>query len=283
MIVIEKLFLFNIKVFKKLYNKNYSDKDFFAIYDKGSFMLKYFLRKQVRLFKYNNKYIGYVWYDYSKKYSDFKNIYGLYFLEDFRDLIDYKILDFINCNIIKFDLAENYSTSKFMKKLGFDIYMKTYLMKLTVPKRFVKLGEGVTFKHFIKNCDEKLRCDVQNEIFYDENRVPLNAEDIFDEENQDYYVDDFSVFLYVSNECAGYGQIILSDNLYTIVNFGILKKYRCCGYGYTLLNYLIKLCSINNIDNVYIRVEKDNHNAISLYNKAGFKEHISYDTWFKCI
>ncbi|MGG7186544.1 GNAT family N-acetyltransferase, partial [Clostridium butyricum] len=150
-------------------------------------------------------------------------------------------------------------------------------------KKPIEVKDGINFKHFIKNCDEKLRCDVQNEIFYDENRVPLDTEDIFDEEEQDYYINDFSVFLYVNNECAGYGQIILSNDLYTIVNFGIIKKYRCCGYGQLLLNYLIELCRINQIEHVYIRVEKNNYKAVSLYNKVGFREYISYDTWYKCI
>lgn len=287
MITIEKLSLFNIENFSKLYNSKYRsyicDRDFFTIYDEESFVVKYLLRKQVKIFKYNNKNIGYIWYDESKIDNTLKNIYSMYFFDDFIELLDDKVLDFIKCNTLKLDIVENESISNLMNRLGFTIYSKTCLMKLIVSKKPIEVKDGINFKHFIKNCDEKLRCDVQNEIFYDENRVPLDTEDIFDEEEQDYYINDFSVFLYVNNECAGYGQIILSNDLYTIVNFGIIKKYRCCGYGQLLLNYLIELCRINQIEHVYIRVEKNNYKAVSLYNKVGFREYISYDTWYKCI
>ncbi|ENZ36477.1 MULTISPECIES: GNAT family N-acetyltransferase [Clostridium] len=287
MITIEKLSLFNIENFRKLYNAKYRsyicDRDFFTIYDEESFVVKYLLRKQVKIFKYNNKHIGYIWYDESKIDNTLKNIYSMYFFDDFIELLDDKVLDFIKCNTLKLDIVENESISNLMNRLGFTIYSKTCLMKLIDSKKPIEVKDGINFKHFIKNCDEKLRCDVQNEIFYDENRVPLDTEDIFDEEEQDYYINDFSVFLYVNNECAGYGQIILSNDLYTIVNFGIIKKYRCCGYGQLLLNYLIELCRINQIEHVYIRVEKNNYKAVSLYNKVGFREYISYDTWYKCI
>ncbi|WP_322016377.1 GNAT family N-acetyltransferase [Clostridium butyricum] len=287
MITIEKLSLFNIENFRKLYNSKYRsyicDRDFFTIYDEESFVVKYLLRKQVKIFKYNNKNIGYIWYDESKIDNTLKNIYSMYFFDDFIELLDDKVLDFIKCNTLKLDIVENESISNLMNRLGSTIYSKTCLMKLIASKKPIEVKDGINFKHFIKNCDEKLRCDVQNEIFYDENRVPLDTEDIFDEEEQDYYINDFSVFLYVNNECAGYGQIILSNDLYTIVNFGIIKKYRCCGYGQLLLNYLIELCRINQIEHVYIRVEKNNYKAVSLYNKVGFREYISYDTWYKCI
>lgn len=287
MINIETLSLFNIKNFRKLYNKNYRscicNKDFFSIYDRLFFLLKYLLRRQVKLFKYNNKYIGYIWYDQSKSNNEFNSIYSIYFLKDFIDFIDDRTLNFVKCNTLKLEIVENNDIYNLMNKLGFFLYSKTSLMKLDVHNNHIETEDNIKFRHFIKNCDEKLRCDIQNEIFYDENRVPLNIDDIFEEENQDYYINDFSVFIYVNDKCVGYGQIILSDNLYTIVNFGIIEEYRYCGYGQLLLKYLIELCRINDIDQVYIQVEKNNYKAISLYNKIGFRECASYDTWYKYL
>ena len=87
MITIEKLSLFNIENFRKLYNAKYRsyicDRDFFTIYDEESFVVKYLLRKQVKIFKYNNKHIGYIWYDESKIDNTLKNIYSMYFFDDF--------------------------------------------------------------------------------------------------------------------------------------------------------------------------------------------------------
>lgn len=287
MITIEKLSLFNIENFRRLYNKNYRsyicDKDFFTIYDEESFIVKYLLRKQVKLFKSNNRFIGYIWYDESKVKSGSNNIYSIYILEEFIQCLDNRFLNFIKCNTLKLDIVENEKIKILMDKLGFGILTKTYLMKLESYPKSIEVDAEVDFKHFVKNCDEKLRCEIQNSIFNDENRIPLVPNDIFEEEEQEYYIDDFSVFLYVNGQCAGYGQIILSNGLYTIVNFGIIGEFRCKGYGQTLLTYLIELCRINDINDIYIRVEKDNYKAVSLYNKVGFRECTLYDTWYKCI
>jgi hypothetical protein len=62
MVFLEKLSLFNIKHFRKLYNKNENayicDKSFFDIYDEESFIIKYIIRKQIKLFKVKKKYVG---------------------------------------------------------------------------------------------------------------------------------------------------------------------------------------------------------------------------------
>ena len=286
MITIEKLSLFNIDSFRKLYNENYRsyicDKDFFTLYDKESFILRYLLRKQVRLFKFNNKYIGYIWYDESKKCNT-NSIYSIYVLEEYINLFDSTSLSFVKCDTLKFDIEENKNIKKLLNKLGFVILSNVCLMKFEFPLKLIEVNEELEFRHFVKNHDENLRCEVQNNIFYSENRVPLEPDYIFEEENQDYYINDFSVFLCNKNNCIGYGQIILSNGLYTIVNFGIIEEYRCQGYGQTLLNYLIELCQINSINDIYIRVEKDNYKAVSLYNKVGFRECASYYTWYKCI
>ncbi|WP_294406705.1 N-acetyltransferase [uncultured Clostridium sp.] len=287
MITIEKLSLFNIESFRKLYNKDYRsyicDKDFFEIYDEESFIVRYMLRKQVKLFRTDNEFIGYIWYDQSKIENTSNNIYSLYIMDKYIDLFDNKFLNFIKCNVLKLDIVENEIIKKLMDRLGFGILTKTCLMKLESYPELTEIEEDVEFKHFVKNCDERLRCRIQNSIFYEKNRIPLDIYDIYEEEEQDYYINDFSVFLCVKDKYVGYGQIILSNGLYTIVNFGIIKEYRCQGYGTILLNYLIELCKINDIDDIYIRVERDNYKAVSLYNKVGFRECTSYDTWYKCI
>lgn len=287
MITIEKLSLFNIESFRKLYNENYQsyicDKDFFTIYDEESFLVKYLLRKQVKLFKVDNKFIGYIWYDESKAKSFSNNIYSIYIMNDYINYFNSRFLDFIKCSTLKLDIVENKEIMRLMNKLGFGILSKTSLMKLEYYQGFVEFEDEIQFKHFVKNCDEKLRCQIQNRVFNDKNRIPLDTDDIFEEEEQEYYINDFSVFLCVKGKYVGYGQIILNNGLYTIVNFGIIKEYRQRGYGQALLNYLIELCRINSINDVYIRVEKDNYKAVSLYNKVGFREYTSYDTWYKCI
>ncbi|MGN0143919.1 MAG: GNAT family N-acetyltransferase [Clostridium sp.] len=286
MISSEKLSIFNIDIFRKLYNTDYRsyvcDKDFFTIYDEESFIVKYLLRRQVRLFKINNNYVGYIWCDISNA-GEYGSIYALYIIDEYIKLFESKLFDFVKCSSLRFDARENENITHIMEKLGFEIKSRSYLMKLESPSELNEISDEVEFKHFVKNRDEALRCRIQNSIFFSKDRTPLNPDDIFEEENQDYYINEFSVFLCVNNKYAGYGQIILSNGLYTIVNFGIIEEYRCQGYGQNLLDYLIELCRINSINDIYIRVEKDNYKAVSLYKKIGFKEHGLYNTWYKCI
>ena len=199
MITIEKLSLFNIEGFRKLYNKDYRsyicDKDFFEIYDKESFIVRYILRKQVKLFKVDNKFIGYIWYDQSKSENASKHIYSIYIMDKYIDLFDNKFLDFIKCNTLKLDIIENEKIKKLMDKLGFGILTKTSLMKLESYPELIEIEEYIEFKHFVENCDEKLRCRIQNSIFYEKNRIPLNINDIYEEEEQEYYINDFQLLI----------------------------------------------------------------------------------------
>ena len=53
------------------------------------------------------------------------------------------------------------------------------------------------------------------------------------------------------------------------------------GYGEILLRYLICLCKLNSIPEIFIRVEDTNIKAINLYSKVGFAECNSCVTWLK--
>ena len=90
MVFLEKLSLFNIKDFRKLYNKNENayicDKSFFDIYDEESFIIKYIIRKQIKLFKVKNEYVGYVWYEYPSD-EGFSNIYAIYLKDEYINLL----------------------------------------------------------------------------------------------------------------------------------------------------------------------------------------------------
>ena len=288
MVFLEKLSLFNIKDFRKLYNKNENayicDKSFFDIYDEESFIIKYIIRKQIKLFKVKKKYVGYVWYE-NPSDQGFSNIYAIYLKDEYIDLLNSKILSFFNINTFKFDMLDNSKAYYIMKKLNFNVNSKSILMKMRTTnfKKYCPENK-VVFKHFKEGQDEELRCKIQNSVFDEKNRIPLSVGDVRCEEDEEYYIKNFGVFICKNNgQAVGYGQIILNRGLYTIVNIGILNEYRKQGYGEMLVNYLIELCYKSSIPIVYIRVEKNNHKALSLYRKIGFKEYESFVTWCKNI
>ncbi|NLK96124.1 MAG: GNAT family N-acetyltransferase, partial [Clostridiales bacterium] len=130
-----------------------------------------------------------------------------------------------------------------------------------------------------KKKDVKIRCFIQNSVFRDNNRIPLTTADIEFDENQDYFIDDLCLFISVDNKVIGYGQIIYNKGIYTVVNLGIIKKYRGKGYGRDLLNALIILAERKGIRDLFIRVELNNHKAERLYESCGFNEVGYISNW----
>lgn len=199
-------------------------------------------------------------------------------------------------SLIKSINLKKISLLKFNPKVHVSASLKNnYLAKILLKKEILLNMESVTFghvdnneevffKHFIEGEDEELRCEIQNSVFYDINRIPLCASDIKDEEYEDYYINNFGVFICKKDgQAIGYGQVIYSNGAYTIVNLGILEQYRQRGYGEILLKYLIELCYHNSIKYVYIKVERENINALSLYKKIGFKEDNPIVSWYRKI
>jgi len=194
-------------------------------------------------------------------------------------------LALFNINNFKFGVLANSKISCIIKQLKSNFTKKDIiLMMKTTCFDKQESKNKVIFRHFKESLDEELRCTIQNSVFYDKNRIPLITEDIFSEENEDYYINNFGVFISDSNgQAVGYGQIILSDGFYTIVNLGILADYRQQGYGELLVKYLVEFCHNNSIKDIYIRVEKKNTKALSLYKKIGFNEYEPIVTMHKNI
>lgn len=199
--------------------------------------------------------------------------------------IDIKKISFLNINALKIHRLSRTKVNFIINKLKVKITKKEILMKMKTDAFYKITNENnIMFKHFKEGEDEELRCKIQNSVFYDKNRIPLSISDISDEEYEDYYINNFGVFICRNDgQAVGYGQIILNKNAHTIVNLGILEPYRHKGYGELLIKYLIELCYKNSITNVYIRVERENVNALSLYKKIGFKEYNPIFSWYKDI
>ena len=95
MFIIEKLSLKNLKYFKILQeeanDKYINNKDFFELYNEQSFIAKYMKRREIRLFKYDNKYIGYLWIQYP--ITEVIKILSLYASEAYINLISKELIN----------------------------------------------------------------------------------------------------------------------------------------------------------------------------------------------
>lgn len=136
---------------------------------------------------------------------------------------------------------------------------------------FEDFNNNCKFEEFDLKLNLKERCKIQNEIFFNKNRIPLKESDIIYECKKENYIPKLAYFIKIDNNYAGYGQILFIDNNYYIANFGILAKYRNKGYGNIFLSFLIKKAQIFGISKIYIKVDGSNDVALHLYKKIGFK------------
>lgn len=280
--------------YEKLTNKNFSQLEilvneflslnkykinFIKYYLKSNLFKKSLLKNNLILILLDNEYIGYIWFDYND--IDTILINAAYIKDQYVNIIKFNDIPKFNGKIL---IYQTYEDSLTTKLLSSNLFMRSKITKLLEYNIKTKLNINcdVKFRKFTKNKDEFLRCEIQNSIFNDDSRTPLKPKDIRYEEKQLYYNENFCIFMLNSNNTEiGYGQIIFNNNIYTIVNFGIVNNYRNKGYGECLLNYLINLAHDNNISKIFIRVEEDNFKAINLYFKTGFKIVGNYTTWIK--
>lgn len=251
--------------------------DFYRCYDNKSFLYKYFQRKLVRLLKISDYYIGYIWTGIPSKKS--LQIIDMYIKEDYLKYFNDKIFGIFSNSLITYEGIENEYALKLIRTLNMNRIRLTNLMKLDKKFNFTKRKTNAVFFKFVKGRDEELRCALQNEIFKEESRVPLKVEDIKYDTKQEYYIDDLCIFMKVGNEVIGYGQIIYNRGIYSVVNFGIIAKYRAQGYGEDLIVALIELAKKKNIEDLYIRVDYNNIPAKKLYLNVGFKELCNFSSW----
>ena len=309
MVLLERLSSNNFETFKTLnlerFTKENYDKNFFEYYENEKFFLKIFLKKFVKLFIYNKKVIGYIWYEVPIEIP--VRVWSLYIKEEYLDLLSPKILNNFNNTTLSYETCDNKTNNEMLSNLGFRKIKPSLLMNMNL-ENYNKVQETKALIHLLKNNinlikvinslydfninevkvsiekvvlnkDEELRCELQNSIFSASTRTPLEIEDIENDIEQDYYIEDLSLFIKVNNIAIGYGQIIYNRNMYTVVNFGVLKDFRHFGFGKVLLNHLIQRAKNKNISDLYIRVEETNYSALKLYNWAGFTPKYTINRW----
>lgn len=294
--MLEKLTLHNMDIFKEIYSRNFEEanynKDFFKSYDSQNFLIKFLYRKSIRLIKVNEVYIGYIWYEGSL--SQYTKVWALYIDFKYMGLLNKNILSLFNNYLLSYEALDTLQNSIVLESLGFTKKKYTLLLKLNLKTYEDKKDEyikEVKFKLRLNNTinfytrifepgkDEILRCDIQNDIFEQWNRLPLTTEDIYADMAQDYYINELCILAILNNEYIGYGQIIYNRSMFTIVNFGIVSKYRGLGFGNLFLNEMIEYAKKYGIENLYIRVDSDNIKAINLYRKIGFLDENKVLVW----
>ena len=309
MVLLERLSSNNFENFKNLnlerFSKENYDKNFFEYYENEKFFLKIFLKKFVKLFIYRKEVIGYIWYEIPVEMP--VRVWSLYIKPEYIDLLSPEILKSFNNTILSYETCNDEDTNRMLINLGFKKVKPSLLMNIelsnynkaaqvallknslehnsNVINSLNNLYNGnirninITTEKVLLDRDEELRCKIQNSVFSATTRIPLEVEDIQNDIEQDYYMEDLSLFIKLNNIAIGYGQIIFNRDMYTVVNFGILKEFRGYGFGKILLNELINAAKKMQINELFIRVEENNYSALKFYNWIGFKSKSIINKW----
>ena len=267
----------NFLQFKKLNDArlyfNSLNEDFFQSYDAVNFFRKLLMKKRVKLLIRGDELIGYIWIAPLELNNYNINSMYVHYNEDIINSSKY-IIDSMETNAtFSYEIESDSKVYFALKEIGFKEVNSTIELMCSMYNNIsdFNLPENITFQVLKRNLDEKIRCKIQNEVFDKLNRIPLKIDDIYYDENQNYYYDKGAIFIKQNDLYLGYGQIIIENNEPTIVNLGILKEYRGRGYGKALLMHLLKIVKDNFFNNVYIKVDSKNQVAIGLYKSLNFK------------
>lgn len=281
--------------YEKLSNKNFSSleslvNEFFlinkyrlniiSIYNGLNFFKKLLYKNKIIMILVDSKYVGYVYFERFSIDTIFIN--DLYIKDEFLEIVNLNSIKIFKDKVLFYQTFEDDLTRKILINNKFTKSETTMLLKYNLNIKIkIKHDENISFRQFRIDKDEKLRCEIQNDIFNYNGREPINIRDIMYEEKQDYYRSDRCVFILLDNKEIGYAQIIYNKGMYMLVNFGILEEYRGLGYGEILLEYMINLAYDIKLSQLYIRVNDSNYKALNLYKKIGFKFLGYYNTFIK--
>jgi GNAT superfamily N-acetyltransferase len=249
---------------------NVENDDFFNVYDELNFLQQLFYRKSVRFLTKGPNYIGYIWWTQVSKTHCIIN--SLYLPPNSSKHCFNELLALLEAysNVV-YVCEKNLFNFYDLEKAGFNKKNGTIELKLLINDVLpLQCVDGINFEVLKKDSGEGIRCVIQNEVFENDNRIPLSLEDIYFDEVQSYYLEEGAIFIKNNWDYVGYGQIILEKDQVTIVNFGILSSYRRKGYGRLLLIKLLNVIKTLGYNSVTIKVAADNTSALNLYENVGF-------------
>ena len=232
---------------------------------------KILLSKNIKYIKDNDSYIGFVWYN-KIRYRTYK-IYCIKISEEYHDINYYKDLFLFFNNSSSIFINDNNNLSKeIMLNLNFHIEKSIEEMKINIKEtRYYEPKDNVKFRVFIDGRDEANRCRIQNEVFHSVTRQAIEEEDVIYEKIQSYYIPEGCIFISLDDEDIGYGQLVMKEKKMYLVNFGIIPKYRGKGYGKMLIRKILSVGVSMGYEEIYLRCDADNYQAINLYEKEGFR------------
>lgn len=254
-------------------------------YSKSSLFNKIQYRSGARILKYEDRPFMIIWSE-TRNYNvkvrsmipigDILNVEGLPFSE-LMALFKESLPQHLDIHQFEYIALQNEFNSKVLSQMGYK--MRRGILKMTLPLASMeKLKDEALLKKF-RIEDIKSRVDIQNQIFDNKYRLPINTTDILIEVSKRSYIPELSFFYVYQGRFIGYGQINTHDNEYYLVNFGLIPEYRGKGLSRTFLLTILGKAMNYGIETLHLEVNEDNMSAVNLYHSVGFTDDDSTCTW----
>lgn len=266
---------------------NAYNEDFYGTYISASMLVKMQLRSSARIIRFNDEPIFFIWFDVRSYSNTIRSIIPFDRAYKFKDGdFFHMVIPTLISSIVPraesgkyaYQALENEKNTMFLRLLGFSLDESVLVMRMDtqdIPEQ----GSSVEVRGF-KLDDIQDRVQIQNNIFNDRYRIPLNKSDIMLEISKRIYIPEASMFLMKDNHKIGYGQIIKGVEGNYLVNFGIVEDQRGKGYSRDFLIHVLNRGKELGFDQIFLEVNAYNIKAVNLYTSIGFKVFKKKDKWF---
>ena len=166
--------------------------------------------------------------------------------------------------------------------IGFRIQKNHRIMNILLDRRSKPITRhfgNLSVQVVQEKQDIQNRVLVQNSVFQNKNRIPLEVADVQKEMKNDSYIPELSMLLAADGRPCGYGQIIRNQAANYLVNFGVIPEYQGLGYSHYLLEALLEGAKTAGLQIVILEVFEENEKAVRLYERHGFKTMYNKCQW----
>jgi len=289
MVLSEQLKTKDLQTFKNqlLEYKQFNElnENLYDIYNKSSLFNKIQYRAGSRIIKYQSKPVMIIWSETRSFNVKIRSIIPLVDIEELKivplddvmEVFRESLPQHLDIHQFEYVVIRNKTNDQLLKLLDFEMRRGIKRMYLDMAD-LVEPEKAVTLKKF-KIEDIKARVDIQNRIFDNKYRLPINSADILIEISKKSYIPELSYFYLYENQYIGYGQINKSENLFFLVNFGIIPEFRGKKLSRDFLLNLLEKGKNYGIKELYLDVNEQNTKAVGLYNSVGFRDEFNNCSW----
>lgn len=261
-----------INAYRILHKQNKDEFNYYSDFNES--FIKYFIIKQCYFIIKNDIIAGILLFNMERR--------EIIYIPAAKDSLSlFRLIYILNNNFN----VNGYTLTVRHKKLNSKLYRCYFPVDILGNHKYMQLDtcksiynsfnipENTIVRKMLINKEEVLRVKLQNNIFGNvANRRELTLTEVLSEERKNTFLKNMCFILDINGDPGGYGQILIIDGEYYLVNFGVTTEYRKKGYGEYFLSKIVDNCSSRGINRLNLCVDNDNTPAVNLYKKLGFKE-----------